>query len=152
MSRFLVGTIPVASYISPMLPIIHQLVERGHEVWWYTGELFQDEIESSGAQFVGMTAALDFSIVEKVPSDWGPQRQDLKGLAQLRFDLKHFFIDHAIGQAHFPQTYREPYWETFLDRPLTADGKGHYVINFSYGSRLDPKFKKALLELLPASR
>ncbi|MEM9804504.1 MAG: nucleotide disphospho-sugar-binding domain-containing protein [Cyanobacteria bacterium P01_D01_bin.56] len=104
MSRFLVGAIPVASYISPMLPIIHKLVKRGHEVSWYTGELFQAEVESSGAQFVGMAEALDFSIVEKIPPDWGQQRQALKGLAQLRFDLKHFFIDHAVGQVRDYQT------------------------------------------------
>ncbi|MEM9482748.1 MAG: nucleotide disphospho-sugar-binding domain-containing protein [Cyanobacteria bacterium P01_F01_bin.116] len=98
MSRFLVGTIPVATYISPILPIVHALIQQEHEVWWYTGRKFQSEIESSGALFIAMTKALDFSLVENIPPDWGEQRQSLDGLAQLRFDLKHFFIDHAVGQ------------------------------------------------------
>ena len=98
MSRFLVGTIPVIGYVSPMVPIVSELTQRGHEVWWYTGKLFQTRVEASGARFVEMTEALDFSIVDKIPPEWGEQRQALKGLAQLRFDLNHFFIDHAVDQ------------------------------------------------------
>ena len=98
MSRFLVGTIPVIGYVSPMVPIVRELTQRGHEVWWYTGRLFQANVEASGAHLVEMTEALDFSIEEKIPPEWGEQRQALKGLAQLRFDLKHFFIDHAVAQ------------------------------------------------------
>ncbi|MCA9040290.1 MAG: hypothetical protein KDA65_08095 [Planctomycetaceae bacterium] len=56
------------------------------------------------------------------------------------------------GQAVIPQTLREPYWETYIDRPPTEDGAGHYVINFSYGSRLNQNFKLALFQLLPNSR
>ena len=55
------------------------------------------------------------------------------------------------GQAIVPQTLREPYWRTFIDAPATEDGKGHYVVHFSYGSRLDPEFTKALFEVLPKS-
>ena len=98
MSRFLIGTIPVIGYVSPMVPIVRELTQRGHEVWWYTGKVFQANVKASGARFVEMTEALDFSIVDQIPSDWGEQRQSLKGLAQLRFDLKHFFIDHAVAQ------------------------------------------------------
>lgn len=56
------------------------------------------------------------------------------------------------GPAMVPQTLREPYWQTFIDRPMTLDGKGHYVINLSYGSRIDPEFLSALHEALPTSR
>ena len=44
------------------------------------------------------------------------------------------------GAAIVPQTLRRPYWQTYIDRPPTEDGKGHYVISFSYGSRLDTHF------------
>jgi len=53
------------------------------------------------------------------------------------------------GQAMVPQTLRRPYWQTYIDRPPTNDGKSHYVINFSYGSRLDREFMNALFEVLP---
>lgn len=56
------------------------------------------------------------------------------------------------GAARVPQTLRRPYWQTYIDRPPTEDAKGHYVINFSYGSRLDREFMKALFEALPKSK
>lgn len=55
------------------------------------------------------------------------------------------------GQAVVPQSLNERYWQTYIDRPATEDGKGHYVINFSYGARLDRDFKKAVFEALPKS-
>ncbi len=55
------------------------------------------------------------------------------------------------GQAVVPQSLNERYWQTYIDRPATQNGKSHYVINFSYGSRLDTKFKKAIFEALPKS-
>lgn len=33
-----------------------------------------------------------------MPPDWVNQRNKLRGAAQLKFDLKHFFIDAAVGQ------------------------------------------------------
>ncbi len=100
MSRFLVGTIPVLGHVSPMLPIVARLVQRGHEVWWYTGKLFQAQVEALGARFVAMERAIDYSVVDEVPPEWPSQRAKLSGLAKLRFDLKHFFIDHAVDQVH----------------------------------------------------
>jgi hypothetical protein len=56
------------------------------------------------------------------------------------------------GAAVVPATLGKPYWATYIDRPLTADGKSHHVINFSYGSRLDAEFKKAIFEALPRTQ
>lgn len=56
------------------------------------------------------------------------------------------------GQAMVPQTLNRRYWQEYIDRPPTADGKGHYVINLSYGSRIDRDFMKAVFEALPRSR
>jgi hypothetical protein len=53
------------------------------------------------------------------------------------------------GAAVVPQTLRRPYWQTYIDRPPTADGKNHYVINFAYGVRLDSKFTQAVFGVLP---
>lgn len=41
---------------------------------------------------------LDYSDPKHVSEAWVEQRKSLRGLAQLKFDLKHFFIDAAIGQ------------------------------------------------------
>jgi MGT family glycosyltransferase len=98
MARFLIGTIPVVGHVSPGTVIARTLVKRGHEVWWYTGSAFQATVEATGARFVPITSGLDYSYPHNVPQEWTDQRHALRGPAQLKFDLKHFFIDAAVGQ------------------------------------------------------
>lgn len=59
---------------------------------------------------------------------------------------------HRVNQAATPQTLRQPYWKTYINDPLTEDGENQYWIRFSYGSRLDEKLKKAILDALPNGR
>lgn len=99
MARFLIGTVPVVGHVSPALPIARQLVERGHQVWWYTGRAFESVVEATGAHFTPIVTGIDYSVEQNVPPAWTQQRDSLRGLAQLKFDLKHFFIDAALGQA-----------------------------------------------------
>lgn len=56
------------------------------------------------------------------------------------------------GAAAVPQTLKGPYFPTDLDAVPTDDGTGYYWVNFSYGSRLDPELKQALLEAIPRTR
>jgi hypothetical protein len=56
------------------------------------------------------------------------------------------------GAAVTPQTLQGPYFPTYIDSPAIEDGKGHYWIRFSFGSRLDPKLQQAIFEALPKSR
>lgn len=67
MARFLIGTVPLVGHVNPTLPIARKLVERGHEVWWYTGKLFQAKVEATGARYVPMSAGFDFSDLKDVP-------------------------------------------------------------------------------------
>ena len=99
MARFLIATIPVVGHVSPMLSIAQTLISRGHEVRWYTGALFQESVEKTGARFVPMQAGFDYSVPENVPAELSAQRLKLKGLAQLKFDLEYFFIKAAVGNA-----------------------------------------------------
>lgn len=99
MARFLVATIPVVGHVVPMVPIVEYLVSLGHEVQWYSGRLFEERIGKTGAQFLPMVKGFDFSIADNVPPELSAQRQSLKGLAQLKFDLEYFFVKAAIGHA-----------------------------------------------------
>jgi MGT family glycosyltransferase len=45
-----------------------------------------------------MVHSLDYSNSKNIPESWIKQRNSLHGLAQLKFDLKYFFINAAIGQ------------------------------------------------------
>jgi UDP:flavonoid glycosyltransferase YjiC (YdhE family) len=59
MARFLICTISVIGHVSPALPIARELVNRGHQVYWYTGSGFQAKVESTGAHFI---PAVDISL------------------------------------------------------------------------------------------
>jgi UDP:flavonoid glycosyltransferase YjiC (YdhE family) len=98
MARFLIGTIPLVGHVNPALPIARQLVERGHEVWWYTGKALQSKVEATGARFIPIRTGLDFSDPKNIPDSFLEKRKNLKGLAQFKFDFKYFFADSAFGQ------------------------------------------------------
>ena len=89
MSKFLICTISVIGHTSPALPIARELVDRGHQVYWYTGSEFRAKVESTGAHFI---PAVDIS------PEWMERRNAVQGVAQLKFDLKHGFIDAAVQQ------------------------------------------------------
>lgn len=96
MSRFLVATMPFAGHVQAAAPLVRALVDRGHEVRWYTGEKYRAKAEGSGARFIPMRAARDFD-----DADIGiafPERKSLQGLAQIKYDLKHVFADGIPGQ------------------------------------------------------
>jgi MGT family glycosyltransferase len=95
MARILIATVPVLGHLAPLLPIARSLVTRGHDVRWYSGAKYRARIEATGARPVGYTRARDYDdakLDEAVPG-----RAELRGLAQLKQDMK-FFIDCAPGQ------------------------------------------------------
>ncbi len=96
MARFLIGTVPAVGHVNPLLPIAQQLVQRGHDVRWYTGQRFQPRIAATGARYLPMSAAIDFD--DRDIDATFPGRKGLRGLAQFKWDIKHLFLDAAIGQ------------------------------------------------------
>ncbi len=98
MARFLVCTIPVVGHVTPAIAIVQKLVQRGHEVWWYTGIQFQSKVQETGATFVQMQRAIDYSDPEKKSEEGTAARSRLTGIKQLQFDLKYVFTDSAVGQ------------------------------------------------------
>ena len=98
MARFLIGTIPAIGHVNPGLPIARKLVERGHEVWWYTGKGFKSTVEATGARFVPVRTGLDFSDPKSLPESFIEKKKSLKGLEDFRFGVKHVFIDSAVTQ------------------------------------------------------
>jgi UDP:flavonoid glycosyltransferase YjiC (YdhE family) len=92
MARFLMATVSASGHIAPGLGIARALVQRGHEVAWYTGQRFKAAVESTGARYLPMRAApdLDHGALDAEL----PGRAQLRGgLSQLKFDMLHLFID-----------------------------------------------------------
>ena len=97
MARILIATTPAMGHISPLVPLAKALVGRGHDIRWYTASKYRTPVEASGAQFVGYSRARDFDDA-KIDEEF-PGRARLRGLAQLKYDMKHVFIDAAPDQA-----------------------------------------------------
>lgn len=98
MTRFLLGTIPIIGHVSPAVPIVQELISRGHEVGWYTGQAFQAKVEATGARFFPIRRWMDYSDLNNIPSELMDQRSASEGIQRLKFDLRTFFIDPAVGQ------------------------------------------------------
>lgn len=98
MARFLICTLPVIGHVNPALPIARKLVERGHEVWCYTGIGFKSKVEATGVHYVPIATGLDFSDLTTFPQSLLEKHNSSTGLEQLKFALKYFFIDSAVGQ------------------------------------------------------
>jgi MGT family glycosyltransferase len=97
MSHILFCSNPFSGHVRPGLPIAAELVARGHEVSWYTGSRFARLVESTGARHVPLDRAPDFD-----EADLGatfPERDRTRaGIPQLKFDVRHVFLDPMIGQ------------------------------------------------------
>lgn len=96
MAHILIATLPATGHFNPVAPIARELVNRGHTVWWYTGKIFQGNIEHIGATYKPMYAAYDFSGMNR--KDSFPQLEGLQGLSAFIGGWKHIFIEQAPKQ------------------------------------------------------
>ena len=90
MASFLVATYPSPGHVSPAAAVVRELVGRGHDVRWYTGFRFAEEVSGSGARFCPMDKSLEWDYRDLNSSF--PGRADLKGLKQNQFDLAEIFV------------------------------------------------------------
>ena len=93
--RFLLVTTPVTGHVSPVLPVARKLVERGHELLWYTSARFRAKIEAVGARFVGFQTAQDIDYHRM--NELFPERAKLKGISLGIWELKNL-IDVSVEQ------------------------------------------------------
>jgi UDP:flavonoid glycosyltransferase YjiC (YdhE family) len=96
MARFLICTMPFAGHVNPGLPIAGALVERGHEVRWYTGRRFRGAIEATGARYVPMLSAYDLEDRDLLTAF--PELAERRGWSRRNLALKRIFLDPIPGQ------------------------------------------------------
>jgi MGT family glycosyltransferase len=96
MARILFCTVTAGGHVTPLLPIARALVQRGHEVRWIGGQRQQRRIEATGARFLPYRHARDLD--ESRLNEELPGRAKLTGLACLKFDIKHIFLDPSLDQ------------------------------------------------------
>jgi UDP:flavonoid glycosyltransferase YjiC (YdhE family) len=91
MARFLFATVPVPGHVNPGLPLARALIRRGHEVRWYAGQRFRAAVTATGATFLPLDPRLDYDASDLDAAF--PGRKGLTGLAGMKWDLKHIFLD-----------------------------------------------------------
>ncbi len=91
MAKFLMMTGPFFGHVAPALPIARKLTEQEHEVTWITGRQYAARVEATGARFRPLPEESDPNGMEVYA--FYPELGRLKGLAQVRYYLKHVFLD-----------------------------------------------------------
>ena len=95
MSRFLFATMPIVGHVAPIAPVARELINRGHEVTWYTSKHFEDKISATGATLAPLVSPTDFGDGEY--NKHFPGRDKYRGLRQLVFDFEHAFVGSVEG-------------------------------------------------------
>lgn len=52
MSKIVFFSIHAYGHTNPTLPVVKELINRGHEVWYYSFKEFKEKIEDTGAKFI----------------------------------------------------------------------------------------------------
>jgi len=74
-SKIVFFCIPAHGHTNPTLGVVRELIARGHEVWYYSYEMFREKIESAGAVFAPCD---DFDMEQKLsPKDAARVGKDL---------------------------------------------------------------------------
>lgn len=99
MARFLFASTSVPGHVMPMSVLVRCLIERGHEVRWYTGAGLRADVEASGAGFHPITHKIDFTKV--TPVELAPELRTASRVERVRLYLERAFVDAA------PDTVRD---------------------------------------------
>lgn len=97
MARFLFATFPFPGFVEPAVPVAETLMDRGHEVYWYTGNVYKKTVESAGAEYLPYETArqIDYLNYHEIL----PQNRQLVGPREINYWLKHVYLDSVEG--HF---------------------------------------------------
>jgi MGT family glycosyltransferase len=117
MATFLFTTMPATGHVTPKLPLARELALRGHEVHWYTGAYYRDQVGATGAVHHPIRSAEDFggeSIGEAFPELLG-----LTGIKMVTRAFQRVFIDNAPGMLRDCQEILEAHpADAILSEPL----------------------------------
>lgn len=90
MGSYLICVFPAGGHVAPVLQVAKYLVDRGDRVRMLTGSRFADAVTATGAEFVSLPPEADFDDTNLDVAF--PERQQLRGIAALRYDILHIFI------------------------------------------------------------
>jgi UDP:flavonoid glycosyltransferase YjiC (YdhE family) len=120
---------PFTGHVAPVSAVARELVQRGHDVRFYTGPRFRARVEATGARLVPWERPPDFD--ENDMSATFPRLVDKKGLQQLLINMVDAFIRTAPAQvADLDAEWQREPWdalaadETSVGAVLFSETKG----------------------------
>ena len=130
MGRFLLTAMPFTGHVAPLTAVARQLVERGHDVRFYTGSRFRARVEASGARLVPWREAPDFDEYD-IEATF-PRLVGKKGMRQLFVNVIDCFIGTAPAQvADLTAEWEHEPWDV-----LAADEMSLGAVLFSERNRM----------------
>jgi UDP:flavonoid glycosyltransferase YjiC (YdhE family) len=90
MTRILVTTHAITGHVRHAVPLVRELTAQGHEVLWYTGQMFEPLVSKSGALFAPITARTGFDFTSLDALQAAADRGS--GLLGLRSTLRDVFV------------------------------------------------------------
>lgn len=96
MARFLLTAMPFTGHVAPLAAVAGWLVQRGHDVRFYTGSRFRARVEAVGARLVPWERAPDFD-ENNLPATF-PRLVGKKGMRQLFVNMTDCFIGTVPAQ------------------------------------------------------
>lgn len=82
MSKIVFFCIPAHGHTNPTIPVVQELEKEGHEVWYYSFDMFKEKIESTGAKFI----SCDEYLPELRPEDEKKVGKDFAALIEMVVD------------------------------------------------------------------
>ena len=130
MARFLLTAMPFTGHVTPLTAVAAELVQRGHDVRFYTGSRHRARVERAGARLVPWEHAPDFD-ENDMPATF-PRLVGRKGFAQMLINMVDCFIRTAPAQVQdlSAEWEREP-WDA-----LAADETSVGAALFSESRRM----------------
>lgn len=96
MASILIGSNAYVGHVTPLLPIARELVERGHDVRFYTGRAFRSRVAATGARFLPVRPELE--VDEHDPTARFPERAGLSGVKLIKHIVRHEFAADGLAQ------------------------------------------------------
>lgn len=94
MNKIVFFCIPAYGHTNPTIPIVQELTKRGHEVWYYSFNVFQERIESAGAKFI----SCDEYLPELRPEDEKKVGKDFAALIEMVADTTISLDEKVCGE------------------------------------------------------
>jgi len=101
--KVLISTMAFAGHVNPMQPLCRELVRRGHQVVWLTGDEFEAKATIAGASFRAASRdSVTYDITNAVPSYGadGAHAGEGASLASATAVLRRLLLDRVPAQVH----------------------------------------------------